>query len=165
MIKRNRTKTAPARPRWRTYTLILTCGLLTVSGFFLAGRQHFSWMDYGMKNSRLRRQIDELQAEKRRLLLAREISLSPMEIKKAAKKLGLADAEGDSTVAQVITATKQKAIPPAVSSGTAALASTSATATPMVTKTVSVTPAPQAAAATYKKFDRMRLVAKTGAAE
>src|SRR6476469_5921202 len=106
MIKRNRTKTAPVRSRWRTYTLIVTCCLLTISGVFFAGRQHFSWMDIGMKNSRLRKQIDELQAEKRRLLLAREISLSPMEIKKAAKKVGLADAEGSATVAQVVTSTK-----------------------------------------------------------
>jgi hypothetical protein len=59
------------------------------SGFFLAAQQHFSSMDYGMKNSKLRRQIDELQAEKQRLILAREVSLTPNEIKKAAKKVGL----------------------------------------------------------------------------
>ena len=164
MIKRNRTKAAPARSRWRTYTLILTCCLLTATGFFLAGRQHFSWMDYGMKNSRLRKQIDDLEAEKRRLLLAREISLSPMEIKKAAKKFGLADAEGSSTVAQVATSTKEKAVP-AASLGSAAVASTSAPTKPMVTKTVAVTPAPQATVASYKKMDRPRFVGKTGAAE
>ena len=33
-----------------------------------------------MKNSRLRKQIDDLESEKRRLLLAREVSLSPAEI-------------------------------------------------------------------------------------
>lgn len=77
--------------RWRTYVLIFTFGLLLLSGFFFAGRQHFSSMDYGMRNSKLRKQIDELESEKRRLMLAREISLSPGEIKKAAKRAGLKD--------------------------------------------------------------------------
>ena len=162
MIKRNRTRTAPTSSRWRTYTLILTCTLLTVSGVFFAGRQHFSWMDYGMKNSRLRKQIDDLQAEKRRLLLAREISLSPIEIKKAAKKAGLTDAEGSATVAQVVTSTKDKAVPPA-GAGAVALASASAASKPMVTKTVAVTPAAQASTATYKKIDKSKLIARTAA--
>jgi hypothetical protein len=63
-----------------------------VTGFFLAARQHFSSIDFGIKNSRLRRQLDELQAEKRRLLLSKEITLSPAEIKKAAKRVGFVDA-------------------------------------------------------------------------
>ena len=71
---------------WRTSLLAFVCMLILVCGIFLAGRQHFSSMDFGMKNSRLRKQVDELEAEKRRLLLAREVSLSPAEIKKAAKK-------------------------------------------------------------------------------
>lgn len=36
----------------------------------------------------MRRQIEELEAAKRRLLLAKETTLSPSEIKKAAKKIG-----------------------------------------------------------------------------
>jgi hypothetical protein len=163
MITRNRTRIEPTRSRWRAYTLILTCTLLTVSGVFFAGRQHFSWMDYGMKNSRLRKQIDDLQAEKRRLLLAREISLSPMEIKKAAKKAGLADAESSATVAQVVTSTKDKAVPAAATTGTVSLASATAASKPMVTRTVAVTPAPQATAASYKKIDKSKLIARTAA--
>jgi hypothetical protein len=94
---------------------MLVCGLLLVSGFFFAGRQHFSSMDYGMKNSRLRRQVDELEAEKRRLMLAREVSLSPNEIKKAAKKSGLTDpAANGAVIAQVTASTKEKAAPPVV---------------------------------------------------
>jgi hypothetical protein len=116
-----------------------------------------------MKNSRLRKQIDDLQAEKRRLLLAREISLSPMEIKKAAKKAGLTDVEGSATVAQVVNSTKDKAVPPA--SGPApALASATTLSKPIVTKTVAVTPASaQAATASYKKIDKSRLIARTTA--
>ena len=164
MIKRNRTAQTPARSRWKTYLLIMTCGPLTVSGFFFAGRQHFSWMDIGMKNSRLRKQIDDLQAEKRRLLLAREISLSPTEIKKAAKKVGISESpEGTTTVAQVMNSTKEKAVPPA--SGTVSVASTSSTAKPMIIKTAAVRAVPAATAATFKKADRPRLIAKNTAAE
>src|SRR5438552_9589098 len=77
---------------WVIYTLMFLCSLLIGAGFFFAGRQHFSSMDYGIKNSRLRKQIDDLQSEKRRLLLVREVAQSPAEIKKAAKKAGLNDA-------------------------------------------------------------------------
>ena len=63
--------------RWRTFLLMGVCLTLLVSGFFFAGRQHFSSMDYGMKNAKLRNQIVQLEAEKRRLVLAREVSLSP----------------------------------------------------------------------------------------
>lgn len=74
---------------WRYFLMTLLCGLFLVVGFFFAARQHFSAIDYGIKNSRLRRQIDELETEKRQLTLAKEVALSPAEIKKAAKKMGL----------------------------------------------------------------------------
>lgn len=74
---------------WKYCLLTLVCGLFLVSGFFWAARAHFSSMDYGMKNAKLRKEIDQLKSETRRLKLAREIALSPGEIKKAAKKLGL----------------------------------------------------------------------------
>ncbi|HEX8639485.1 MAG TPA: hypothetical protein VF692_15555 [Pyrinomonadaceae bacterium] len=74
---------------WRYFMMTVLCGLFLVVGFFFAARQHFSAIDYGIKNSRLRKQIDELETEKRQLMLAKEIALSPAEIKKAAKKMGL----------------------------------------------------------------------------
>jgi hypothetical protein len=74
---------------WKYCILTLLCGLLLVAGFFWAARQHFSSMDYGMKNAKLRKQIEEITSENRRLQLTKEIALSPAEIKKAAKKLGL----------------------------------------------------------------------------
>lgn len=76
---------------WRYCLLTLFCGLLLVAGFFFAARQHFSVMDYAIKNAKLRREKESLEAEQRRLYLAREISLSPSEIKKIAKKIGLQD--------------------------------------------------------------------------
>lgn len=77
---------------WRYRILTLICGLILVTGFFFAARQHFSSIDYSIKNSRMRRQLDELEADKRRLLLAKEIALSPGEIKKVAKKIGFVEA-------------------------------------------------------------------------
>src|SRR5258706_183809 len=76
---------------WRYCLLTLVCGLLLVAGFFWAARQHFSAMDLGIKNAELRQQRESLEAEARRLYLSKEISLSPAEIKKAAKKIGLQD--------------------------------------------------------------------------
>jgi hypothetical protein len=113
---RTRSRRQGSKPmRFRTYSLMLVCGLMLVSGFFFAARQHFASMEYGMKNSRLRKQVDELEAEKRRLLLAREVSLSPAEIKKAARKSGLLDPSANAgVIAQVTSATKEKAVPPTV---------------------------------------------------
>jgi hypothetical protein len=79
----------PIRWRYRVFTLI--CGLLLITGFFFAARQHFSSIEYSIKNSKLRRQLTELEADKRRLVLAREIALSPAEIKKVAKKIGFTE--------------------------------------------------------------------------
>ena len=73
---------------WRYGLLTLGCGVILVVGFFFAARQHFSSIDFGIKNSKLRKQIESLEADKRRFLLAKEIALSPAEIKKAAQKLG-----------------------------------------------------------------------------
>lgn len=130
--------------RLRTYALVFICILMLVSGFFFAARQHFSSMDFGMKNARLRRQVDELEAEKRRLLLAREISLSPAQIKKAAKKTGLIDPPGSiGEIAQVVSTTKEKALP-VVASETKSL----------VIKTAAVSAVPPTAVAAITKKDK-----------
>lgn len=76
---------------WRYCLLTLICGVFLVGGFFLAARSHFSSIDFGIKNSGLRKQIEDLGSEKRRLTLLKEIALSPAEIKKAAKKIGLTE--------------------------------------------------------------------------
>lgn len=140
-MKKRNAKQTTAATRGKTYLLIAMCMLLFVAGLFFAGRQHFSSMDYGMKNSRLRKQIDELESEKRRLLLAREISLSPAEIKKAAKRVGLFGEEtAEQVVAQVTSATKEKAAPPI-----------NASSNPMITKTVAVAPAAKIETASFQK--------------
>jgi hypothetical protein len=76
---------------WGYFVLTVVCACVVAVGFFLAARQHFNTMDYGFKNGQLRKQVEDLQTEKRRLLLAREVSMSPTEIKRAAKNLGFRD--------------------------------------------------------------------------
>lgn len=76
---------------WRYCLTTLACGLFLVVGFFGAARQHFSSIDYGIKNSKLRKQVEELESENRRLMLSKEIALSPGEIKKSAKQIGMVE--------------------------------------------------------------------------
>lgn len=73
---------------WRYCFLTLICGAILVGGFFFAASQHFSAMDFGIKNARLRQQKDNLEAEQQRFKYDREVALSPAEIKKAARKIG-----------------------------------------------------------------------------
>jgi len=86
--------TRPQRPKasnWQYYSVAILCCAVLVAGFFFAARQHFSSMEYGLQNSKLRRTLDELQSEKRRLLLNREIAISPIELKKAVRRIGFVD--------------------------------------------------------------------------
>ena len=76
---------------WRYCLLTLFCGTFLVGGFFVAARSHFASIDFGIKNSSLKKQLEDLESEKRHLLWLKEKALSPAEIKKAAKKLGLTD--------------------------------------------------------------------------
>ena len=63
-----------------SYLVVLAiCGCVIAAGFLLAARQHFMSMDLGMKNSKLRKQLEDLETEQRRLVLAREVALSPKE--------------------------------------------------------------------------------------
>lgn len=127
-IRTNRQTAAPRR-RFGMMALILTCTVMVTGGFFVAAQQHFASMDYGMKNSRLRKQVDQLEAEKRRLMLAREISLSPTEIKKAVKKIGLGDASREPMAPTTASLASLRPAAPA-----------SAPARALVEKTVSVKP-------------------------
>lgn len=68
--------------------LAVACASLMAAGFFFVAVQHFVVMDLGFKNSNLRQQVGELEAEKRRLLLAKEVALSPVEITRVAVKMG-----------------------------------------------------------------------------
>ena len=68
--------------------LTIACAAFLATGFFFAARQHFAAMDLGMKNSTLRKQVEEMEAQKRQLVLAREIVRSPAEMKRIASNKG-----------------------------------------------------------------------------
>lgn len=125
-----RTARKTAASRWKLYLLMSLCSMIVVSGSFFAARQHFSSWDYSIKNSRLRKQIDDLETEKRRLILAREVATSPNEIKRVAKKLNLDQPE--LAVAQPVKPTvpaKEREVP-------AALASAKSTEKPVASYTM-----------------------------
>lgn len=88
-LARNRHTTKKSSANYSKYLLLSSlCGVVLVGSFFFAARQHFSSIDFSIKNAKLRKQVEELESDKRRWQLAREISLSPSEIKKAAKRIG-----------------------------------------------------------------------------
>lgn len=74
------------------FTLVaVVSGALLVGGFLFAAKTHFAAITYCIGNSELKKELSELEAEKRRLLLSKEMALAPAEIKKFARKLGLVD--------------------------------------------------------------------------
>ena len=82
-----------AAPSWIYVIVTVLCvGFLAV-GFFFAARQHFVAMDLGMKNSNLRKQLEQLEGENRRLVLNREVVRSPLEMKRIAARRGLRPAD------------------------------------------------------------------------
>ncbi|MFL6374239.1 MAG: hypothetical protein ACJ73D_06200 [Pyrinomonadaceae bacterium] len=117
--------------RRRVWPAILACVTLLACGFFLAARQHFSSLDFGMKNSHLRKQIDDLESEKRRLMLVREVSLSPAELKKAALKAKVAVADAVTPELASLTGKDKPAAPTAANA-----AAKTTTSNPLITKTV-----------------------------
>lgn len=91
---------------WRYCLLTLACGALLVGGFFFAAKSHFASIDFGIKNSTLKKQLEDLEAEKRRLMWLKETALSPAEIKKAAKKMGLTEMTANNFATAVTAETK-----------------------------------------------------------
>ncbi|PYS98579.1 MAG: hypothetical protein DMF63_15395 [Acidobacteria bacterium] len=118
--------------------LVIACACVVAAGFFFAARQHFNSMDYSIKNSKLREQIQNLETEKRRLILAREVAVSPLAIRKAANSLGLRQ---NAEVAAIQVASKESTVKSEV--GTPTLTKRSDTKSPetkTVVKTVMAAP-------------------------
>lgn len=100
--------TAEVTPlNWRYFMVLLICGCVLAAGFFFAARQHFTSMEYGINNSKLRKQLEDLESENRRLRHSREVSMSPGEIKKVARNLGFREIQ--TGVVMTATATEVKA--------------------------------------------------------
>ena len=88
---RSRVATPSRELSWSFVLLVILCACFVAAGFFFAARQHFTAMEYSMKNSKLREQIRSLETEKRRLELAREVAVSPTAIRKAARCLCMSE--------------------------------------------------------------------------
>ena len=93
MNKTSRYMTAETTPPWVYIAVTIACVCFLAIGFFFAARQHFMAMDLGIKNSRLRKQVEEMEGENRRLVLAREVVRSPLEMKRIAARRGLRNAD------------------------------------------------------------------------
>jgi hypothetical protein len=93
---RNRTSASadnrPAFFSWSHFAITAIAAVVLAAGLFFAASQHFRSMEFGIKNAKLRSQLAELENEKRRLELSREIALTPSELKRNAKTLGFRDA-------------------------------------------------------------------------
>ena len=105
---RSRAATPARELSWSFMLLVILCACIVAAGFFFAARQHFNAMDYSMKNSKLREQIQSLETEKRRLKLAREVALSPTSLRKAARGLGLSDSTAPTTVVASVKPSQDK---------------------------------------------------------
>lgn len=73
---------------WTHFAITAIAAVVLAAGLFFAASQHFSSMELGIKNAKLRSQLADLENEKRRLELSREIALTPSELKRNAKTLG-----------------------------------------------------------------------------
>ena len=100
-VRNRQTRKSGARSKY--LLLAAVCGVIFVASLFFAARQHFSSIEYSIKNAKLRKQVEELEYNKKNLQLAREISLSPAEIKKSAKKIGLVEIANSPTQAPPVT--------------------------------------------------------------
>ncbi len=141
---RSKSAAIPSRElSWSFMLLVIVCACVVAAGFFFAARQHFISLDYGIKNSKLREQLQNLETEKRRLLLAREVALSPLAIRKAANSVGLRQAEFAAVQASSkdSVAKSQAGIPTLTKISAAKASDTSG-----VVKTVMSVPAPTKAA-------------------
>jgi len=92
--------------QWRLLFLTIICAAIVAAGFFYAARQHFATMEFGLKNSKLRKQVEDLEAERRRLILAKEVSLSPVELKRLAQDIGLRESAAEPPTAAAIKETR-----------------------------------------------------------
>lgn len=97
---------------WQYLVLLLICGSVFAAGFFFAARQHFLSMDYGFKNSKLKKQLEDLEAEQRRLVLDREVALSPTAIRKATRMLAGYKEQADETMTATVVQTAATAPAP-----------------------------------------------------
>lgn len=144
-----------------SYLVVLAiCGCVIAAGFLLAARQHFMSMDLGMKNSKLRKQLEDLETEQRRLVLAREVALSPKEITKTARDLGFVDTL-EQTLAVPLPVPVVKPSAPEMPKASVVKASASA-GVPVLTKTAYQRPVPAVAKSEPPKKANLKKPSRNG---
>src|ERR1041384_5044205 len=74
---------------WHYFLMGTICAVIMGIGFFYAAKQHFSSVEYSMKNSEMRKTRQNLEAEQRKLRVEREEVSVPAAIEKAGLKIGL----------------------------------------------------------------------------
>lgn len=79
----------------RRLLLLLVCGIFLAGGFLFAANLYFKSVHYGYQNEELRRERDRLLEDQRRLLLEREAAVSPVNLERAARKIGMKSATPD----------------------------------------------------------------------
>lgn len=88
---KSRRKTGDGQPGWKFYTMAVVCVVLLLGSLFFAARNHFASIKFAMKNAEIKKGLQDLEAEKRKLIISKEVAMSPAEISKAAQKLGFAN--------------------------------------------------------------------------
>lgn len=73
----------------RRLLLLLVCGMVLAGGFLFAASLYFKAVRYGYQNEQLRRERDRLLEEQHRLILERETAVSPVNLERAARKIGM----------------------------------------------------------------------------
>jgi len=73
--------------------LLLMCGFVLTCGFVHAAGQHFAAVRYGYQTEELRRERARLLEEQRRLMLAREQATTPARLERAARQIGMQQAQ------------------------------------------------------------------------
>ena len=69
--------------------VLTTCFALLFVGYFVAAKVHFASMQVNYESETLRSQLTQLDAEKRKLIIAKETASDPAHISRAARGLGL----------------------------------------------------------------------------
>ena len=98
-MRRERDRRAAARQ-----AVLLLCGFALACGFVYAARQQFTAVRLGYRSEELRRERDQLLAERQRLLSELEERRAPARLEPEAREMGLRPARpaqlGVATVAQ-----------------------------------------------------------------
>ena len=69
--------------------VLLACGVALCAGFAFAAQRQYAAVRYGYRSEELRREREQLLAERRRLLVALEETSSPAQLERAAREIGL----------------------------------------------------------------------------